>query len=143
MTTGLATFDTSVQKSNEWLNELSQHLQIDDKHKVYSGLRSTLHALRDHLPVDLSVSLAAQLPMLLRGLYYEGWRPSQVPSEDRSLEGFLAAIRRELNPQLQGLAADFARETFHVLEAHVTPGETTKIRHSLPEQIRQLWPGAN
>ena len=36
-----------------------------------------LHAVRDRLQVNDAVSLGAQLPELLRGAYYEQWRPAK------------------------------------------------------------------
>jgi uncharacterized protein (DUF2267 family) len=69
-TTGLDVFDTTVQKTNNWLNDLMQVLRWPDKHKVYLALRTTLHALRDRLTVEEVAHLGAQLPMLIRGFRY-------------------------------------------------------------------------
>ncbi len=74
MTTGLAVFDTTVQETNLWLKGIMEGLHTDDRHLAYLALRATLHALRDRLGPENAVHLAAQLPMLVRGLYYEGWR---------------------------------------------------------------------
>ena len=73
--TGLDVFDTTVHKTHVWLNDIMQELGWEDRHKAYLGLRTTLHALRDRLTVEETAQLAAQLPMLIRGLYYEGWDP--------------------------------------------------------------------
>jgi len=66
------------------------------RHDAYVALRATLHALRDRLPVEETAELAAQLPMLVRGVYYEGWDPTGKPVRERSLEGFLAGVAVEL-----------------------------------------------
>ena len=50
--TGLDVFDTTVQKTNIWLNDLMKVLGWQDRHKAYLALRATLHALRDRLTVD-------------------------------------------------------------------------------------------
>ena len=73
--TGLEVFDTTLQKTNEWLDEIMDELALQDRHTAYVALRGTLHALRDRLPVQEAVHLGAQLPILVRGFYYEGWRP--------------------------------------------------------------------
>ena len=65
--TGLDVFDTTVQKTHIWLNEIMQELGWEDRYKAYLGLRTTLHALRDRLPIEETAQLAAQLPMLIRG----------------------------------------------------------------------------
>jgi uncharacterized protein (DUF2267 family) len=74
-TTGLEVFDTTLQKTNEWLDEIMNGLALEDRHTAYAALRGTLHALRDRLRLEEAVHLGAQLPMLVRGFYYEGWRP--------------------------------------------------------------------
>ncbi|MGC9526240.1 MAG: DUF2267 domain-containing protein [Limnospira sp.] len=75
-TTGLSTFDTTVQKSNTWVADVAKILNWDNKENVFQGLRIVLHHLRDRLTVEEAVHLGAQLPILLAGFYYEGWSQS-------------------------------------------------------------------
>jgi uncharacterized protein (DUF2267 family) len=77
--TGLSVFDTTLQKTNHWLKELMRLLDWNDRQKAYLALRATLHALRDRLPLEETAQLGAQLPMLVRGFYYEGWDPGDKP----------------------------------------------------------------
>ena len=72
MSTGLDVFDRTVQAANLWLKELMDALGWDDRHKAYQGLRTTLHALRDRLTLEEMAQLGAQVPLLIRGVYYEG-----------------------------------------------------------------------
>ena len=69
--TGLDVFDSTVQKTNTWLNDLMQVGGWVDRRTAFRALRATLHALRDRLIVDEVAQLSAQLPMLIRGLYFE------------------------------------------------------------------------
>ncbi len=61
---------------------------LSDRHAAYRVLRAVLHALRDRLTVAETVDLGAQLPMLIRGLYYEGWTPNDKPLRERTREKF-------------------------------------------------------
>jgi uncharacterized protein (DUF2267 family) len=138
--TGLEVFDATVQKTNAWLKRLMDIGGWQDRHLAYLGLRATLHALRDRLTVEEAAELAAQLPMLVRGLYYEGWNPTGKPVRERHREQFLARIERELPP---GVAVDpesLARAVFRVLSEQVADGEIDDVRHILPSEIRELWP---
>src|SRR5262245_44369731 len=80
--------EASVYTANVWLKELGW----EDREQVYHGLRSVLHALRNRLTVDEAADLGAQLPLLIRGLYYEGWDPSSTPVRERRKEVFLHHI---------------------------------------------------
>src|SRR3569832_988168 len=90
--TGLETFDTTLHKTNDWINRLGDLLGWEDKQKSYMVLKTTLQALRDRITVEEVAQLGAQLPMLIRGFYYEGWKPADTPLNVRNRAQFLARI---------------------------------------------------
>jgi uncharacterized protein (DUF2267 family) len=138
--TGLTQFDHTIHLTNEWLNELMKELDWDDRHRAYRGLRATLHALRDQLPVEAVAHLAAQLPMLVRGLYYEGWAPGKKHVHARSEADFVSCIDKAFALDPDEDPARIARAVFGLLSRHVSEGETQDIRKTLPEGVRPLWP---
>lgn len=138
--TGLETFDTTLQKTNEWLGELMEELHWDDRRRAYRGLKAVLHALRDRLSVEEASHLAAQLPLLVRGFYYEGWHPADKPLKERSREQFLAHVTQELNRDPGVDPGRLCRAVFELLERHLTGGEINDVKQSLPSGIRELWP---
>jgi uncharacterized protein (DUF2267 family) len=138
--TGPEVFDKTVQKTNSWLHDLTQVLQWSDKHKVYMALRTTLNALRDRLTVEEVAHLGAQLPMLIRGFYYEGWDPTDKPLKERHKEQFLARIEQAFKGDDSIDPEVVARGVFFVLAHRVTEGEIEDVTHVLPAEIRDLWP---
>jgi uncharacterized protein (DUF2267 family) len=101
-------------------------------------MRAVLHALRDRLSVEAAAHLAAQLPMLVRGFYYEGYHPAGKPLVERKKSEFLAHVAAECGE----VADDDERVTqavFEVLAKHITPGEVEKIKESMPAEVRALW----
>jgi uncharacterized protein (DUF2267 family) len=138
--TGLDVFDTTLQKTHSWLNELMRLMSWQDKHKAYQAVRVTLHALRDRLSVGEVAQLGAQLPMLVRGFYYEGWRPDGAVLTTRHKEEFLAPIAEHFRSDPEVDAERIARAVFAVLAARIAKGEIEDIEHVLPKQLRALWP---
>lgn len=131
-------FDQTVEKTDQWLHELMSEMGWSNPHRAYSALRAVLHALRDRLRVEEAVDLGAQLPMLIRGFYYEGWRPAGRPLKYRHKEEFL----RHVSENYAGLA-DSERElavraVFHLLARHVTGGEIRHVMDQLPAEMRVL-----
>jgi uncharacterized protein (DUF2267 family) len=145
--TGLDVFDTTTQKTNEWLRDISAQLGDDNRRHAYLALRGTLHAVRDFLPIEESAQLSAQLPMLVRGIYYEGWNPSRTPEQDRSRESFLSRIDDAMERALWNEETDIdaekaARAVLSVLSDRISAGEAQEIKGVMPERIRDLWPRA-
>jgi len=139
MTTGLAVFDTTVQETNLWLKGVMEGLHTDDRHLAYLALRATLHALRDRLGPEHAAQLAAQLPMLLRGLYYEGWRLAAAQTKERTRTDFFEHVRSELP---RGSAIDpnlAARAVFGVMWQKLDVGEVGKVIDFLPPELKELW----
>jgi uncharacterized protein (DUF2267 family) len=138
--TGLEVFDTTLHKTHRWLNELMLIMDWQDRHRAYLAMRATLHALRDRLTVEETAQLAAQLPMLIRGFYYEGWDPTGKPVKERHLEQFLSHITQYFRDEDFCDAERIARGVFTVLATRITEGEIEDVKHVLPQEIRSLWP---
>lgn len=140
MSTGLDTFDKTVQESNLWLKDIMDRLGTTDRHHAYSSLRAVLHALRDRIGAESAAHLGAQLPMLLRGLYYEGWDPTDKPTKERHEEAFLAHIARELVRAEEGEVEHGVVAVLDVLSKHIGRGAAVKIAVMFPQDLRKFWP---
>jgi uncharacterized protein (DUF2267 family) len=141
MTTGLDTFDKTVQESNLWLKDVMERLNTYDRRHAYSTMRAVLHALRDRIGPENAAHLGAQLPMLLRGLFYEGWDPTGKPTKERHESAFLAHIAREL-PRAAGPGEieQGALAVLDVLSKHIDRGAAVKLAAILPQDLRRFWP---
>jgi uncharacterized protein (DUF2267 family) len=137
---GLPALDRSLQKTHEWLKELMGELGYEDRRWAWSGLRAVLHALRNRLTTDEAVQLGAQLPLVIRGLYFEGWDSSQNPTRDRSLKDFLQHIGEDLYRMPEIEPEPLTRAVFRLLASRITAGELSDVTHILPPPIRNLWP---
>jgi uncharacterized protein (DUF2267 family)/CBS domain-containing protein len=138
--TGLETFDRSIHATNVWLKEISKEIG-PDRRLAWRVLGVVLRALRDRLPVEDAAHLSAQLPLLIRGAFYEQYRPAVQPSSMRSREEFIARVADGLEGGGKPINPEKAiKAVLSVLQRHIVEPETVKVRHALPEDIRRLWP---
>ncbi|MBI2765887.1 MAG: DUF2267 domain-containing protein [Chloroflexi bacterium] len=137
---GLEGIDETVQQTYIWVDEIARAFH-GSRHQGLQVLRGFLHALRDHLGIDESAQLAAQLPLLVRGLYYEGWDPGHSLQHARSGEDFLARMVRDAGIR-EADARDAVAAAWKTLVGHVSGGEVADIAQSLPKHVRELlvWP---
>lgn len=140
--TGIAALDGATHQINIWLKELTELMHWDDKQHSYRLLRSVLHALRDWLNVDEAADFGAQLPMLVRGIYYEGWNPSATPVTARGKDDFVARLQNDFKTDPLGSPDLAITAVFTLINRHVTEGEITQVRNSLQKPLRDLWPEA-
>jgi uncharacterized protein (DUF2267 family) len=134
-------FDNTMQKTQVWLNDLMEELDWQDRpHKAYLALRTVLHALRDRLTVQEAMQLGAQLPMLVRGFYYEGWNLKNKPHKERHKEQFLDHVRETFRDDVTVNPQQVVRAVFRVLQRHTSPGEIDDVRHVMPKALQELWP---
>jgi uncharacterized protein (DUF2267 family) len=137
-TIGIASLDHAPQVFAEWLNELCDDLGFP-KPRAYMLLRETLHAIRDFLTVDEAANLAAQLPVLVRGVYFQGWNPSETPAKPRSKTDLIERIasRFEKEPLEEPDLAVAA--VIDLLRRHVSWGEFQQVKHAMRKPAQQLW----
>lgn len=139
-TTGLDVFDTTIQETNHWLKIMMGELGSDSRRTAFNALRAALHALRDRIGLENAVHLGAQLPMLLRGAYYEGWHPAATPTRERHLADFIDQVAAQLPRETTINPAEAARACFAVMERCLDRGELIKVRGSLPHEVLNLFP---
>jgi uncharacterized protein (DUF2267 family) len=137
---GVAALEHTVQETNIWFEALAEHLHFEDRHHAYSALRAVLHALRDRLPPETAVHFGAQLPMLVRGFYYEGWHMAGKPTKDRTAQQFADHVLEQLPPQFPIDAVTVTKAVFKLLWERLDPGESAKVIDHLPVPLRTLWP---
>lgn len=138
--TGLDVFDTTLQETNHWLKIVMDELGTGNRRIAFNALRAALHALRDRIGLENAVHLGAQLPMLLRGAFYEGWRPAAGPTRDRELADFVDHVAAQLPRDGRINPAEAARASFVAMELCLDRGEVQKLRGLLPHEVLNLFP---
>jgi len=128
----------SVEKTHIWLNEIADELGDEDRQYAYRAMRAVLHTLRDRLTVDVAAKLAAQLPTLIRGVYYEDWDPSRTPLPIHDVGTFLDRVAEEGRMAGETEASVAVTAVTRVLRSHVSPGEIDEILAVLPDSFRGL-----
>jgi uncharacterized protein (DUF2267 family) len=130
----------TIHATNTWLSEIADEIGPEDAQIAYHALRGTLFATRDRLPVEEAMDLAAQLPALIRGVYFEGYKTTDKPQSYRDHETFLERVQDELEVTKGANPETAARAVFTVMNNHISPGEIEDARQMLPDTIRTLWP---
>ena len=135
---GLDVFDRTLHTTNAWLKELSEELDVD-RHAAWKVLSVVLHKLRDRLPVDLSAHLGSQLPLLIRGVYYDQYQPAKQPNRCSSLDEFIDDVGAWLTDAHSIDPRRAIEAVCRVLSRHLAPGQVEKVRANLPKALRPLW----
>ena len=132
--------DTAIQRAHEWLHDIGRGLGFDNEHAAYAALRATLHALRDRLPVELVAHFGAGFPIMIRGIYYDGWQPSATRLREAHVEDFCESMHRELQAhhELQN-TEQVAIAVMGVLHERMDAGQIDHIVGALPKEVRELW----
>ena len=138
---GIDVFDRTLETTHIWLNEICNDIG-PDKQVAWKVLSTVLHKLRDRLTINLAAHLGAQLPLLVRGIYYDQFEPGKMPSEFRSREEFVAEVAEWLRDTRPVDPEEAIRSVFRVLSRHVSEGQVKKVRDALPKALRQMWESA-
>ncbi|CAG0948265.1 MAG: DUF2267 domain-containing protein [Rhizobiaceae bacterium] len=137
--TTVHSFAHAAEQAQQWVNELCADLGWSER-RAYRLLRSVLHTLRDWLRTDEMADLAAQLPTLVRGVYFEGWGPSDAPPAERSKADFIARVDADFADDPIYDTAVAIAAVFRLLDRHVSSGEIDQVRASMRKSLRKLWP---
>lgn len=136
---GIEGLESTIQKTHEWIKQLEAALRWEDRHFAYLALRAVLHALRDRLPLPTASRLGDQLPLLIRGIYYEDWSPTRPQKMARWPEEFLAIVANAFPKEEHLDALGMTRAVFGVLGNRVSDGEMCLLKANLPASWSVLW----
>ncbi|MBK5229915.1 MAG: DUF2267 domain-containing protein [Thermoleophilia bacterium] len=128
----------NVEKTNIWFSDFADELRTDDRQYAYRVLRGFLHTLRDRLGVEEAAQLAAQMPDLIRGIYFEGWTPAKTPAKYRDVDVFLDRLANEALLHGRTEASFAASACARALRRHVSAGELDDVAAALPKEVEQL-----
>lgn len=137
---GLQVIDHTVQLTHEWINELRERLGWSGSRDALRLMRATLTQIRDHISHEEAAQLSAQMPLLIRGMFFEGWNPAHTPNPDRSADTFVAAIETTVGDVSEWRGPEDIRAVFKLLNARISDGEIADVKANLPRHIRDLWP---
>jgi uncharacterized protein (DUF2267 family) len=142
--TDVTALNHTLEETHDWLEALRETGPFENEQQAYSHFRAVLHAVRDRLTVEEATHFAAGLPMLVRGFYYEGWRPALAPNEDRkTVEDFLGAVRESLGDQLspESDLGESVTAVLGLLSDRLSEGQIRHARDQMPEDMKAIWPG--
>lgn len=138
--TSIAAFTHEAQQAQQWVNELDDDLNWDDKGRAYRLLRSVLHTLRDFLSIEEVADLSAQLPIVIRGVFFEEWDPSTAPVWKRKKQDFIEQVASDFKNDPLDNADVAVAAVFKLMDRHISQGEITQVRNSMQKSLRNLWP---
>ncbi|MGA9411851.1 MAG: DUF2267 domain-containing protein [Roseobacter sp.] len=136
---GLDVIEHSVHLAHDWVNELTGRLDWSSKRSALRLMRVTMHHIRDHLPVDELAQFSAQLPVLVRGFFFEGWVPKRTPIKERHEYEFIAYIDEQMADTEEYRGREDIKCVFDLLNARLSRGEIEDVRACLPADLRDIW----
>ena len=136
-----AAFESSLEKTNIILKDIEQAYgwPKEQRNQSYCALRTVLHLLRDRMPVQESVEFSAQLPVLVRGIYFDGWKPMDVPVK-LNRDDFLLEVRRHFPYDVEGGTERVVQVVLDALSRHVTQGQWDDVKDNMPRDMQRMMP---
>lgn len=136
---GFSNIDKSTQKTKEWLHEVQDELGWEDENMVYIAFRAVIQTLRDRLPVEEAIELGDELPMVMKGLYYEGYTPKHKPEKIKNRTEFFQKVQQK-SPKRPIQTEQATKAVFHLLENKLSGGgEIKQVKGNLPKDIQDFW----
>lgn len=132
-------FNKYLEDVNSWIDEIALELEVEHrKDWAFNALRGVLYALRDRLTYQELFQFSAQLPTLIRGIFFEGYRYADKPEKYHADE-FLTRIEKAMGPAA-GIPPEQAfGAVLNVLYNRMNEGELNDIYIILPRDIKKLW----
>ena len=139
------TFEKHLQEASGFFKNLATQLGTpDDIDHAVRVLKGVFRALRRRIIPDDSLHIVSHLPLVLKGMYVDGWTINEPLSEAQTLDEFLFDIRNNTERKAN---ADFASDelarkkitaVLNALKQFISNGEMRHVRDELPREIAQM-----
>lgn len=139
MMTNVKGIQKTIEQSHAWIKILMHDYPFPNENKAFVLIRATLKALRDRLPMNEAVHLGSQLPVMLRGFYYEGWNPDNEITRIKSAHDFIQTVQVHLNGHEDIRLEEAVPVTMKLIFDMIDQGEAREVRQNLPPEIRNLF----
>lgn len=133
--------ENNIHQTMDWIYAIEEacHWDDDNQKKAFIALRAVLHQLRDLLGLEQAAHLSAQLPLVIRGIFFENWNPSPGATPKIEKADFLGSISKGLYPYRDMDVEKTTKGVLHVLGGKLPPGEFEKIIKEIPKDIKDLY----
>ncbi len=118
-------FARTCNKAQIWINEMQKELKRLEGDAIYHLLKAVLQSLRDQMSIHEAAHFSAQLPLILRGSFFEGWNPYVTQQGAQSKDDFVASVKERLGPI--GITTSELEPSIlvalNVIKKHISAGE--------------------
>lgn len=138
----LSVFDKDLNECYSLLKYINEHASWpdEDNHKALASLRAVLHEIRDSVSVGTSANFSAQLPIFIRGIYFERWDyKEELPKKNRTREEFLNSIQNNLKEFPEIKAENAVRVIVKVLKEKYGDSSFRKLENNLTDEVKSIW----
>ena len=133
--------EKNIHQTMTWIYAIEEECnwEEDNQKAAFAALRAVLHELRDLLPLENAIHLSAQLPLIIRGIFFENWSTRAEKFKIRKKEDLLVAVADELFPYPDIDPEAAVKGVITVLQDKISDGEWNKIMSVLPRDLRVLF----
>ncbi|MEV1332374.1 DUF2267 domain-containing protein [Micromonospora costi] len=137
----ISAIESSIDKTNVILKDIENAYgwPKEQRNQSYAALRTVLHLLRDRMPVQESVEFAQQLPIVVRGIYFDGWQPQDVPVK-LNRDDFLYEVRQGFPYDVEGGTERVVQVVLDTLRRHINQGEWDDVKDTMPRDLARMMP---
>ncbi len=132
-------FERYCNETKSWLTDIAEIMRVPERTDwALTVLKAVLHTLRDRTPLEEVFHLSAQLPVMIRGIYLEAYKPTGKPIKMKS-EEFMHQIKKRMGPAVEVPPVEALRAVLTVMYEKTSVGEMDDIRGTMPKDIQKLW----
>lgn len=139
-------FEKFIHEAHEYFNHLASELgHPNEQKRVVIIWRAVMHTIRDRIHMSEALDLASPLPMILKGMFIEGWKFRDKPLYNfDTLDEMKTQVKAHQNRYGEA-KFDWSKSTEEIisitldsLTKYVPAEQLEQIRNQLPKDIKRV-----